>query len=463
MPIAQFSGLASGIDSKALIDAIIEARELVNEKRKAEVEHLTSETDALEELNTKLLALNDLIDPLRTANAGGLSKRAASSDPTVGTAIVGSNANNASYNITVTSIANSSTGSFDNSYTTATDFVSTAGSGNVTLTVGLGAEQVIINAAVTQNSTTLDQLVLAINNDPNAAGRVAASVVNVGTTASPSYKLMFTSLQQGTSSGTLALAADAAITELSGLATVDPATDAVFSLDGVTGSVTRDSNTVDDVISGITFNLLKAGTTTISIGNDADTTADKMDEIVSAFNEIVEFVNENDTLTRDSESRDGNVIYGSLAKTRIDNDFLAFFRSNISAATAAGGTSVTSMSELGLSTNRDGTITFDPDTFKEAVGDDPVGVGQVLNSFADAAAGVSGSIYQFTKLQGFIDIGVESNNSEITNINEAIAALERQTAKQREGLERQFSKLESVTSRLQRRQSALSGILAGLG
>lgn len=463
MPIAQFSGLASGIDSKALIDAIVEARELVNEKRRSEIEHLNSENDALEELNTKFLALNDLIDPLRTANSGGLTKKASSSDPTVATAIVGSNATNAAYGLSVLTVANAATGSFTNSYASGSTAVSTAGSGNVTVTVGLGADQVVITAAVTQNVTTLDQLVSAINNDANASGRVAAAAVNVGTTASPSYKLVLTTLQQGTAEGTLALAADPALTELSGLTTIEQATDATFTIDGISGTITRATNAVDDVISGMTFNLTKAGDTTITVGNDADTTADTMDEIVSAFNEIVDYINENDQITRDDSSSEGAVIYGSLAKTRIDNDFLSFFRSAISSATASGGTSVTSMSEIGLSTNRDGTIEFDADAFKSAVGEDPIGVGEVLNSFADSVAGVSGSIYQFTKLQGFIDVGEQANNDEIDNLNEAIAGVERQTAKLRQSLERQFANLESVTSRLQSQQSALSGVLAGLG
>ncbi len=459
MAIAQFSGLASGIDSKALIDAIIEARELVNEKRKSEIEHLNSENDSLEELNTKLLALNDLIDPLRTANAGGLSKKSSSSDPTVATAIVGSNANNASYSITVTSVANSATGSFDQTYTSGSDFVSTTASGTATITVGTGSDQIVINANVVQNSTTVDSLVAAINADSAASGRVAAAAVNVGTEASPSYKIVLSTLQQGTSKGTLALSGGA-VTELTA-STINPATDASFSILGI-GTVTRQTNTIDNVISGLTFNVVKAGTTNITISNDADTTADKMDEIVTAFNDIVTYINENDTVSRDGDSRDNAVVFGSLAKTRIDNDFLTIFRSAISGATSESGTAVRSLSELGISTNRDGTLAFDADVFKSAVGDDPVGAGEVLNDFADTVAGVNGSIYQFTKLQGTIDLGEQANQNEIDNINQAIEQVERQTAKLRERLEKQFANLESTTGRLQAQQQSLTGILNGL-
>jgi len=460
MPIAQFSGLASGIDSKSLIDAIIQARELVNDKRRAEIEHLNSENDALEELNTKISALNDLIDPLRTSNGGGLAKKSTSSDPTVATAIIGSNATDVSYGLTVTSVANSATGSFDTTFASTSTAIS-ASSGTAAITVGTGADQVIINAAVTAGVTTPQDLVNAINADSNAAGRVGASLVNVGTSASPSYKIVLTTLQQGTAEGTLVLSGGA-VPELAAGNTVEQATDAVLSISGI-GSVTRSSNTVDDVISGVTFNLSKAGTTNITIGDDADTTADKVQAIVEAYNDIVKYVADNNNIDQDTSTTDRSVTFGSLAKSRIDEDFLSFFRSDLSTATSSNGTAVTALSEIGISTNRDGTLTFDETAFKTAVGDDPIGVGEVLNDFADSTAGISGSLYQFTKPLGFIDIAELANTNEIKNLNDSIAALERQTEKQRESLTKQFANLEAITGQLQSQQQALSGILAGIG
>lgn len=461
-PIAQFSGLASGIDSKSLIDAIVAAKQTVNDKHKAEITQFTAESTAIGQLNTKLIALNDLIDPLRTSNGGGVSKKATSSDATVATAVVGSNTVNASYSLTVTDSANSATGSFNQTYGSTSSYVSASGSGNVTITVGTGADQVVINAAVTANSTTLEQLAATVNADPSAAGRVAASVVNTGTTAVPTYKLVFTTLQQGTNKGSLALTADPAITELFGASTVHQATDSVFDIDGI-GTITRATNSVSDVVSGVTFNIFKAGTANISIGNDADTTADRIDQIVQAFNDIVKYVNSNDTVTQDTTKSDRPITYGDLAKTHVDNDFITLFRGNLSGASSSNGTAVRSISEIGISTNRDGTLTFDSDVFKSAVANDPTGVGEVLNSFADSAAGVSGSIYQFTSLDGFFDQAQQANTDQINNLNASIDQLDRQTDALRDRLTKQFANLESITSKLQNQQQALSGVLAGLG
>ena len=462
-PIAQFSGLASGIDSSALIDAVVKAREAQNDIRRADIDHLQSENDALEELNTKLLALDELIDKFRTANGGGIKKKVASSDPTVASATAGATAVNASYALTVTSVADTATASFDHSYASSTAYVSTAASGDVTVTVGAGADQVTITTSVTQNSTTLTQLAEAINADSSANGRVTASVVNIGTEASPDYRLLFNTLQSGTAKGSIDVNSDAAITELYNQRTIDAATNAVFSIEGIDGTITRSSNTVSDVISGVTFRIVAEGTTSLSVGDDGDSTASDLKEIIDAYNEIVEYINENDTVERVEDDEDVSNVYGSLAKTHIDNDFLNMFRDALSSASSEHGLEVTSMAELGLATNRDGTIDFDEELFASAVDDDAQGATEVLNDFADTVAGISGYIYEYTKLDGFIDTAQEGNNNEIDNLNEAIDSLTRRVDKLKESMQMQFTRLETTIAKLQSQQQSLSSALASLG
>ena len=464
MPIAQFSGLASGIDSASLIDALIEAKLSVNEKRKSEVEFLKSESTALDDINEKLLSLEALIDPFRTANGGGVSKQATSTDSTVATAVVGSSATNASYSIDVISIANTGTASFDESYSGLSDFASTAGTGTLSITIGTGANQVTVSATVTQNVTTIDDLVTALNSDTDADGRFAASAVNVGTDSSPDYRIVLSSLRSGTDFGQIGITADPSLTELQGgVTTIEQATDAVFHVDGIAGNITRSSNSVSDVLSGVTLQLSKAGSTVISIGNDAQETADKVSEIVTAFNDIVAYIKENNTVTQNANSSDRTNVFGTLAKTRLDDDFISQFRLDLSGAASANGTVATSIAEIGISTNRDGTLSFDEEDFLDAVADDPLGVTEVMNDFADTTSGVGGMIYQYTRFQGLVDIAQTSNQNQIDNLNRSIESLERQTDKIRTSLTQRFARLESISAQLQSQQSALTSALSSLG
>ncbi len=462
----QFSGLASGIDSQSLIDAIIEAREAVNRSRRSEIEYLQGENDSLEELRTKLIALHDLVDQFRTSNGGGVTKKATSSSSTVATAVAGSTASNASLTLTSTALARTATGSIYHgaaTYTaTSSVFDATAtGTGEITILVGTGSNQVTITASSIGATTTVQEVVDKINNDSDASGKIVATAVNVGTSSNPSYKIALTGQQAGTDLGTVAVSFGG----LSGSIAYDnsaQATNASFTIAGINGTITRATNSISDVIPGMTFQLLSAGTATITVGDDADGTQEKISQIVEAYNDVVEYISEHDEITRQENGLGATNSFGSLAKTDVDDDFLSYFRTNLSAASASSGSAVTAFSEMGLSTNRDGTLAFDEEAFQIAMGDDSAGVGEVLVDFADSVAGVSGTIYQFTKIQGFIDNAIDANNDKINNLGDAIERVERASRALRENLQGQFSRLEALSAELQSTQATLTGILAGL-
>lgn len=463
MPSVQFSGLASGIDSAALIDSLIEARQITNKFRREEIEQKESSNTALSELKTKLADLDKLLEPFRSASGGGVRKKASSSTTTVATAVAGSNATNSSYAVNVVSTAKSATGSLYNSggYSALTSvFQAGVGSGNVEITVGQGSEERTISVDVTRGDTTVQEVIDAINSDSEAQGRLSAVAVNTGTTASPNYQIVLNTLEQGESLGTLAV-------QLTGLAalnvsTISQASDAEFSVSGINGNITRSSNTISDVIPGVTLQLATNGTTTVSVGTDADGTTDAMKEIVEAYNDIVEFITTNDAVTIESKSSGNVITRGSLAITNVDDDFLAKFRSDISSATSENGTSATTMSLIGISTNRDGTLSFDEDVFRAAVGSDLTGVSEVMRDFADRSSGVLGTIYQFTKFQGSIDLAITTNNTAIETLNKSIERLERSSGELRNTLNLRFARLERLVGDLQNQQNALSGVLAGL-
>jgi flagellar hook-associated protein 2 len=219
---------------------------------------------------------------------------------------------------------------------------------------------------------------------------------------------------------------------------------------------------VQDVIPGMTFTMNKVGTATISVSNDTETTADKIQEIVDAYNDIVKYIAENDTIIQNANSSDKSITYGSLAKTRTDNDFLTQFRTALSSVVADGGTTVRTVADLKIATNRDGTLSFDKEKFTEQAGSDSIGATEVLNDLADSISGITGLLYQFTKLEGYIDISERANKSKIDTLQAAIANLERINADYRNSLNLRFANLERVTAEMQSKQSKLTSILSGL-
>jgi len=117
MALINFSGIASGIDTAALIDALIER------KRAARVDPLEKQVTTLQDTNSAYSKLTDLLSELqnvasrfRILSGGGISKIVSSSDETVASAVASNSASNGTHSITVSQLAENATQSFDDTF-----------------------------------------------------------------------------------------------------------------------------------------------------------------------------------------------------------------------------------------------------------------------------------------------------------------------------------------------------------
>ena len=88
--------------------------------------------------------------------------------------------------------------------------------------------------------------------------------------------------------------------------TLSQATNAAFTVSGISGTITRSSNTVNDVVSGVSFNLSKVGSATVTISNDSAATASTLQDFVDAYNEVVNYVKEKDLDTQEEKNCEVN-------------------------------------------------------------------------------------------------------------------------------------------------------------
>jgi len=312
---------------------------------------------------------------------------------------------------------------------------------------------------VTDGSFTAADFVSAFN---AASSKAEASLVNVGTSASPFYKIVITSNYEGTEKGTIARTAIGS--DILSLLTYsqDPAADATIIVTGI-GVITRATNTISDVIPGLTMNLSSAGTATIRISEDVDTTVSKVQNMVDSYNDIVKFINENNQVTRDETKKEVVNTFAPLASSRVDDNALTALRNALSASVASGGSAVRIFADLGITTQRDGTLAFDSSKLKTALADEPSSVSAILSDFADAAATTGGTIDLYTRFNGLLDLTVNNNKDAISDLNSRIQEVERQIARQEEALKARYARLEGLMSKLQQQQSSLTSALSGLG
>ncbi len=131
--------------------------------------------------------------------------------------------------------------------------------------------------------------------------------------------------------------------------------DAALTIDGV--AMTSSDNTVDDAISGVTLNLLKADTgTTISlmIGNDVDAVMTKISTFVTSYNAVSAFIQGQQTYDTTTK-KTGGVLFGDGTLASIKSDLTSIL------VGAIGGISsnYSTLGLVGVSVDTAGQLSID--------------------------------------------------------------------------------------------------------
>ena len=230
---------------------------------------------------------------------------------------------------------------------------------------GAGIKTVTIDA--TNNS--LSGIRDAIN---KAAIGVTAVIVNDG--GSSPYRLALTSTKTGeTSSMKISVADTAPDTALSALLNHDPAgaqgmsqtsaaQDAKFTLDGI--AVSKSSNSVTDVIGGVTLNLLKTNPgapTAVTIARDTSAVTTAVNSFVKAYNDISQTLR--DAAAYNATTKSAAILNGEASVRTIQGQIRG-----VMTAPVVGGASVFSrLSEVGVTLQKDGTLAVDSTKLSSAL------------------------------------------------------------------------------------------------
>ncbi|MHC4080838.1 MAG: flagellar filament capping protein FliD, partial [Planctomycetota bacterium] len=215
-------------------------------------------------------------------------------------------------------------------------------------------------------SDTIDEIIEAIN---EAGIPVTASTLNTGSGATP-IKMILTSGIAGTLGD---LVVDDGGFGL-GLTTLSEAKDSkVFfgSEDPALATlIKRSSNTLDNVVPGVSIDLHSASDTpvTLTVSRDTQTIEEKIAEFAAAFNDAVGRIDQYDFY--DIETEQKGVLLGSPTTAQVRN---ALFRTVQQKATGVE-TQYQYLSQVGLTVGSGGALNFDRAKFQEAYDADPEAV-----------------------------------------------------------------------------------------
>jgi flagellar hook-associated protein 2 len=449
-------GVGSGLDVNGIVEKLME-----NERRPLGIYDKKQSS-----YKTKLSAygvLKSNLDSLKSAatvlstDSTFTSNTAAVSDSTVLSASA-STAAAGSYSISVTQLAKFHTVRSNTDYAATTD---TFNGGTLAISIDGGAA---VDVTIDGSNNTLAGIRQAIN---DASAGVTATIVNDGTT----NRLILTSTTSGSVGAINVTVTDNgsggtnALTQLdtASLVDVQTADNAAFTINGL--AVTRSSNTVTDVVEGLTLNLIKGtalspGVATVTVSRDTAATTAAIENFVKAFNTTIDHMKS--STAYDAVTRTGSALYGEGTVRSVRTDLAALGFASVSGI--AGG--IETLSSIGISVQLNGSLKIDSTALKAALADSSKDVkslfGQTTVGNEGIAVKFGNALAPFIAGDGFLAGRTDSITSSSSYIDKQRIELEARLEKIETRYRATYARLDAMIASLSQTQQALSSQISGM-
>jgi flagellar hook-associated protein 2 len=396
-----------------------------------------SRQSALQSLDQALASLQSAVTGLQTA-VGSQALNASVSDTSVASVSLGAGATTGVYQLEVDSLGSAtqtvSTGSPQSVSNPSTQNISSASS--FTLTVNGQA------TTITPATNTLDGLLAAINNDPSLG--VTASIVNVGSSGSPDYRLAV----QASTLGNVSIQLSDGSNNL--LNTISTGSLATYKVDGLSTTITSDSDSIT-LAQGVTVNLL--GTTpanspiTVSVGQTTTSAQTALQTFATAYNAVVAQLAAQHGQNAGALSGDSILAVAQQALSSIA-DYTNF------------SGSVTNLSGLGLDLDTQGHLTFNAAEFEQSTGNNFTAVSQFLGDSTSGFLGIATSALNNLEdpTVGAVKTEEQSITTDLTSLNSKIADQEAQINQFQQNLVDQLSQADATIATLQSQVQFFQGL-----
>lgn len=419
----QASGIASGIDTASIVDNLIAAQSAPLNHIKQRQADYNVQISTLGSLVTQLQAFQTAATNLAKNGAVAIQPTTTFSDFTT----TGSAKAEGSYTINVQQVAKEAK-MRSQVFSSAQD-ASVVPDGNLIFSID-GKNSSTINTA----GKTLADIAEAIN---QGISGLNASVIS--TTAG--YYLNVSRKDTGYST-----TADGALSVVSGgpalgLAVTQTAQNAKLSIDGL--SVERTSNTLTDVISGVTLRLTGAAKVdeNVTFAANSANTATALNDFVSAYNTLQASV-------RSQLVTDPTVAYGDTLLNHSAMSSIQSAMQRLTSQLVMPSGSVRTLSDLGLELQQDGSLSLNSYTLDNAVSTNP---GAVNAIFSTATTGIGDIVKklvnaQTNSLSGALTTQKNSLQSSISDMDDQVSRQQAYLDAERTRLTSQFTAMEQLVS-----------------
>ena len=368
-----FSGVASGLDTNVIIESLLGNQQRRIDKINTRLTDESSRKRALGDIKTSLTTFEGILDKFSDDAFG--NRKVTVGDDDVFSATADDTSELGDHEITVSALAARGVSSIGLTQSSTSDVI---GAGTLTLNLGETTAETSLAVTLSDTDSTLLDLQEAINDQHGDT--VQASIIEV---SSGSFQLVVSSKDTGkagnilddgdgaessTLTGFDGTFLDAGQATSGGVTSTQDGLDASFTVDGV--GITRSSNEIDDVLTGVEFKLKGTSATSVSlkIDTDFDEVLDAFEELANGYNDIQGQVNrltdsESGALKNDSDLRALKTTLQGLITRFIPNSATFNVREDDT-------TGFTALSQIGFATDKgDGKMTVDRETLKEGLED----------------------------------------------------------------------------------------------
>jgi flagellar hook-associated protein 2 len=226
-------------------------------------------------------------------------------------------------------------------------------------------------------------------------------------------------------------------------------------------ALTSKTNAVDKAVSGLTFNLVAVGTSTITVAANTDGLKASIQKFVDAYNAIANSVT---ALTKPSLDDDGKpTVPAALTGDALPRSILSAIRGPLSET--GSGDKLTVLAQLGITTNqKTGALDFDSTKFTAAMNDKKLG-GEVQELFT----GNNGLLERMTKAVapfadtgGILDQRTTSLNKTKTKLTNDQAALDRRIETLTAVLTKKYNDMDTLVGKLKATASNITSMFEAM-
>ena len=466
------TGLASGLDTAAIIESLMKIERIPYENLQTRKQELANEQSIIRSINTKLVTLRNAAADLMYSSSFSLTS-AKTSDGSIISVSSGDNAATGSYQIEVTQLAQKhvvGSGEFVKDGAPLTGTITFQGNGN--------------SKTITLSGSTIEEMLNNLRDEINSAKvGVQASVIE---TSPGKLTLVLTSDKYGTEAdmrfGTMPatpdqhtyIDGDAALLQALGLQKADgtintkqKGQNAMLTVNNI--AIEHGGNTLDNVLPGLTLNLLQKGSSTVTVETDVDKIAAKIQAFVDAYNDVVNTIRTN--------TAKGAVLQGDSTLRTLQSQLSELFNGKIGPADY-NDEKLKFLFEIGLEidkgvtsgSNMTGKITFDKEKFKKVFAEKPEEVMYLFTHDEENESNLDGvavrfynELYNWTRTgNGYLASKITGYDASIEEITDQMERLDLRLQNRQRQLETQFAAMETALAQLRNQQNWLASQISSL-